>query len=257
MTQPRFQRSVDGVSGSTSVRKRPTAATKPVHIEKKTASAIPVARQNEKQGKKGSEVRKLWFAAPLFILVVMAVVSLGLVVAAVVGGVIKYRQLSVQTTPAQVTNRDLATLARQQQQQGDLEGAVKSLSQIIEGDPENADATAQLALTHYRLKEYAEAISVYEKLTPNSTQGAFAWNGIGNTYRDWAGIDSANSGAYVGKAIHAYLEAIRTNPAYVAAYSNLALLYQQEGRQEDARQLLDQGIENTSNSTLQELRSRL
>jgi len=115
----------------------------------------------------------------------------------------------------------------------------------------------QLAVVKYRLKKYGEAIDEYNKLIAASKDVPFAWNGIGNAYRDWAQAAPDQQTEYEQNAINAYKKAISVNEGYVAAYSNLALLYNSQGHKDLALQTLDQGISATKSSELERVKSTI
>lgn len=147
----------------------------------------------------------------------------------------------------------------------------KGVAQLDGGDPKAAeqyleqallkedDATFrnQLAVVKYRLKKYPEAIDQYKKLIAAGKDAAFAWNGIGNAYRDWGAQEEGKRSEYWGEAEKAYKETIRINKQYVAAYSNLAFLYQEMGRKTDALAILDQGIAATTGDELKQIRKTI
>jgi len=109
----------------------------------------------------------------------------------------------------------------------------------------------------YRLKKYPESIAEYQKLISAQQDVAFAWNGIGNAQRDWADQDSAHKADHQTEAIAAYQKAIAANDQYVAAYSNLAILYQSQGQNDKAVAIVNQGIMKTNQPELQDLLTHL
>jgi tetratricopeptide (TPR) repeat protein len=119
----------------------------------------------------------------------------------------------------------------------------------------------QLAVVEYRLKKYQDAIVQYQKLISANTDVAFAQNGIGNAYRDWADQESdqssSNAVMRLAKAETAYKASIKADKMFLAAYSNLAILLNEHGRKAEAMAILDEGISVTGSTELAQTRAAL
>ncbi len=101
-------------------------------------------------------------------------------------------------------------------------------------DPENAGYLGDLALTHYRLKNYDEAIKAYERLlTLDADNEGLYCNRLGNIYRDKKEYDRAES---------YYRRAIEKAPRLDISYNNLALMLDNLGRRAEAVAVLEAGI---------------
>jgi tetratricopeptide (TPR) repeat protein len=164
-----------------------------------------------------------------------------------------------QRTLSQTPSYDASTLYNRgvdQFTKGDYAAAEASLEQALK-QQDDATYRGELAVVKYRLKKYEDSVTLYQQLVDEGKDAAFAWNGTGNAYRDWADADSSQTAALRAKAIDAYLKAISLNPQYVAAYSNLGLLYSEMGQQDKALAILDQGIKATASSDLVTTRSRI
>jgi tetratricopeptide (TPR) repeat protein len=141
-------------------------------------------------------------------------------------------------------------------QKGDYATAEANLEQALKSQ-DDSNYRSELAVVKYRLKKYNESVDLYQQLITAGKDPAFAWNGIGNAYRDWADADTTQSDALRTKAIDAYSKAISLNAQYVASYSNLALLYESENKKTEALAILDDGINKTSSSDLVSTRLRI
>ena len=142
---------------------------------------------------------------------------------------------------------DLYNKALEQVEKEDYKAAEGYLEQALMKE-EDSTYRNKLAVVKYRLKKYPEAIEQYQKLIDQKKDVAFAWNGIGNAYRDWATQD--NFEQYREKSIAAYEEAIKADPRYVAAYSNLALLYINQNKPDETKRVLAEGIQVTKSLEL-------
>jgi tetratricopeptide (TPR) repeat protein len=182
--------------------------------------------------------------------------AFGCIVLAGVGillwGVLQSQRLALSEEPA-YTATELYAKAVEQAGAGEYALAEKYLESALtkQDDP---SYRSQLAVVKYRLKKYDQAIAQYKKLVEAKKDLGFAWNGIGNAYRDWAEQAEleqlTGSEAYLRDAELAYKEAIAADARYVAAYSNLAYLWFDQGKQSEARGLLAQGITATDSGEL-------
>ncbi len=198
--------------------------------------------------------RSPWKFAFLVFFATILLAGVALLVVSAVGGWSKVRELN-QATPS-YSALELATRAAEQQRAGDMTGAETLYEQALVKDAK-LEYRAQLALVKYRLKKYEEAISGYQELIKAETNVAFAWNGIGNSYRDWAAIDDESRVLRLGEAERAYRKAISSDVGYVVAYTNLAILYEDQGKIQDAVNISKQGLEATKRDELSEIIKRL
>lgn len=154
------------------------------------------------------------------------------------------------------TSQQLYEKAVQQVDAGGYQEAEKYLEQaLLKGDDSNY--RNELAVVKYRLKKYQESIDQYQKLISSGKDAAFAWNGIGNAYRDWADQDTARKTQLQANAEDAYKKSITLNAQYVAAYSNLALMYHSQGKKEQAITVLNQGITATASKELDQVKTTI
>jgi tetratricopeptide (TPR) repeat protein len=193
-----------------------------------------------------SLVKIVWAAAFLFLLLAGIAVTFVLVVT-----VRLQRNLLSQAPP--YSARQLYDTAVSHVNSGDYGQAEKYLEQALQKQDDSTYRN-QLAVVKYRLKKYGESIDQYQKLIDGHTDVAFAENGMGNAYRDWAIVDTGHTRKYQDAAEQAYARSYGADSAYVAAYSNEAQLLSSEGNQGAALKILDQGIGITKNAGLQQLR---
>ncbi|MBU6389697.1 tetratricopeptide repeat protein [Patescibacteria group bacterium] len=190
----------------------------------------------------------------ILLLDLVFVVIIGIGVATVL--IVRNATKGVLDKSPQYTSQQLYENAVQQVDKGSYSTAENYLEQALLKE-DNATYRSELAVVKYRLKEYDQAIAEYEKLVNKKQDPAFAWNGIGNAYRDWAGTDAAHKSQYLQQAEYAYRQAIQADPKYTAAYSNLALLLQNKGDTAGAKTVLNQGISQTSQPELTTLLHQL
>jgi tetratricopeptide (TPR) repeat protein len=193
--------------------------------------------------------RVLWL-----LIAVSSLIIIGLLSYSVFEGVRQY--VALQNPVATSAPGELTTRALVQQEGGDLTGAEASLVEAVL-QQETPDRIKQLALVRYRLKKYELAIQSYERLVALQVDVAFAQNGIGNSYRDWAEQRQDRREFFISEAIASYERSVAADAGYVAAYSNLAILLAGENRNEEAQSWLTKGISATNSTVLLRLRENL
>jgi len=188
----------------------------------------------------------------MLLIAIIVVIILGV---SVVKALLQKRNLDTFVN-SDLSASQLASQALQQQQSGDLNGAQQSLKQAMLKQP-SSDYESELAVVEYRLKNYQDSITQYQKLITAKQDEAFAWNGIGNAYRDWALTETANRTDRQASALNAYSQSVKADPGYVAAYTNKALLLTDLGQKAQAIQVAQDGYSKTQEKQLQDLVSRL
>ena len=181
-------------------------------------------------------------------------IGIALLTVLVVGvAIVAYASWQIQrrfaAKPADYSAHDLGTQGKAQLDAGNYQTAENYLRQALQKEDDHT-YRSQLAVVEYRLKKYPESIAQYQALVAKGQDVAFADNGIGNANRDWGT-------AHYPQAEAAYNAAIAADPHYVAAYSNLTLLLQGQGRLSEAHKILQNGITVTSSPELSELQARL
>jgi tetratricopeptide (TPR) repeat protein len=192
------------------------------------------------------------------ILVVGGIIFAGLILIAaiiVLFASAKLQQNLLKKQP-EYTSQQLYDRAVAQVDTGQYQTAETYLEQALLKQ-DDATYRNQLAVVKYRLKKYQEAIDQYQKLITDGKDASFAWNGIGNAYRDWADAETRRQVEFRGDAEDSYKKAIVLNSGYVAAYSNLALLYDEEGKKSDAISVLNQGIAATASKDLEQVKTTI
>lgn len=193
------------------------------------------------------------FALSIFIATIV-VTGLAVFAVSALSGLMKLRELT-GIAPS-YSALELATRAAEQQRSGDLTGAETLYEQALVKDA-RLEYRAQLALVQYRLKKYEESILGYQELIKAESNTAFAWNGMGNAYRDWALVDESGRVSRLFEAERSYRNAITADKGYVVAYTNLAILLDDQGKTGEAINIAKQGLEATKRDELSELIKRL
>jgi tetratricopeptide (TPR) repeat protein len=201
------------------------------------------------------QLRHGWYGVGVTILILIGVVLVLVLVVTVGEALVKRHQLNALVNP-ELSAVQLASKAQLQQDNGDLAGAEKSLEEALvkEAKP---DYESQLAVVKYRLKKYEEAIAEYQKLIDAQHDPAFAWNGMGNAYRDWANTEETNRTERRQKAVDAYRQSIKADIEYVAAYSNQALLLVDMDQKPEAIKVVQAGYNQTHRKELKDLLTQL
>lgn len=125
-------------------------------------------------------------------------------------------------------NRGLDNLS-----QGNFDEAAKNFEKAASGKNET-DALYQLAVSKYNQKDFEGAISAYQSVIEKDSLNAPAFNGLGNIYRDQKNYSQAEE---------SYKAAISVNSSYIAAYSNWAIMLMDNNRIDDAKKVLNEGLE--------------
>lgn len=117
--------------------------------------------------------------------------------------------------------------------QNNHSSALDYFKNAVESEPDNINYLTELAITHYRLKNYRESIKAYEKIINLDGSNASLYNNTGNIY--WVTKD-------MGKAEYYFRKAIEIDSNLIAPYSNLALMFDENERKEEAIEILNEGI---------------
>ena len=117
--------------------------------------------------------------------------------------------------------------------QNNHSSALDYFQKAVEFDPDNINYLTELAITHYRLKNYRESIKIYEKIINLDGNNASLYNNTGNIY--WIIKDLERAEYYFKKAIE-------LDASLIAPYNNLALMFDESKRKEEAIEILNQGI---------------
>lgn len=113
--------------------------------------------------------------------------------------------------------------------------ALNYFQKAVDSEPNNISYLTELATTHYKLKNYDEAIKTYSKLIELNKDNASIYNNyIGNMYS--LKKDYINAESY-------YRKAIEIDSKSIPSYSNLALMFDENGKKEEAVAVLNKGIE--------------
>jgi tetratricopeptide (TPR) repeat protein len=113
----------------------------------------------------------------------------------------------------------------------------------VEASPDDVNALRKLALAHYNLGQFSDALDVYDRLLAIK-EDAVLRNRLGNTLRDMGEVAAAET---------AYRKAISDDAALAAPYINLAELLWRQGKDSAALGILDQGVEAVPEDSRQAL----
>jgi tetratricopeptide (TPR) repeat protein len=141
---------------------------------------------------------------------------------------------STTTTVAATT--DETTIVEGGKSLDDYEAEIPTLEEAIAADPTDIFALENLAVAHYQLGEYEEAVDAYLQILAIQ-EDAFTRNNLGNAYRDWGKADEAKA---------AYRKAMEDDPTLKYPYVNLAGLLKKEGDIQGAMEVLTEGAKHMS-----------
>ncbi|GET40205.1 DUF5672 family protein [Microseira wollei] len=112
-------------------------------------------------------------------------------------------------------------LGLQYHQSGKLEKAEACYEQIIQQQPENADAWHLLGVIASQRGQFEKAIAQINRAIELNPDSSSFYNNIGNAYREQGNLQ---------RAISYYQKAIQLQSDYADAHKNLADVYQQQGQ---------------------------
>ena len=154
--------------------------------------------------------------------------------------------LTHKTVPTLTTQKVSSTNAAaafaaglQAKQNVNYDLAVKEFTTVLNLTPNDTSALRELALAQYQLGHYDDAIATYQKLALQSGYVAFAWNGMGNVFRDKKDVPQAEA---------AYREAIKQDPTFAVAYNNLAILLLDNGDKTGGVLVMRDGLSHNPSS---------
>jgi len=113
------------------------------------------------------------------------------------------------------------------------EQSVTELVKYTNTNPTDTDAFKKLAGAYYNLGKYNEAISAYQKAIALEPDVAINYTNIAHAYM------AANQNDL---AIQNYEKSISLDPTIVVNYINLAIALDQEGKKDEAKAILEQGL---------------
>ncbi|MBW6440891.1 tetratricopeptide repeat protein [Patescibacteria group bacterium] len=126
--------------------------------------------------------------------------------------------------------------------------ALDFFKKAIDEEPNNINYLTEYAITNYRLKNYSEAIKTYQRIIVIDENSVSSYNSIGNIYWIMENYDAAENN---------FKKAIEINPSIISAYNNYALMLDEKGQIEEAKEILQQGMEANSENTELKLTMRI
>lgn len=159
--------------------------------------------------------------------------------------------------PGKLTNfsaQELYKAGQQKIKEGNFTEAKKMVEAALDKAPGNVSYLGELAAIKYKMNDYQGALAEYYKILATGRYPGFAFNGIGNIYRDIANQteDGKQKTENLEKAIEAYQNGIRRDGQYIALYQNYGLMLVSQGKTAEARKILEQGIAKTGSRELEE-----
>lgn len=117
----------------------------------------------------------------------------------------------------------------------DYDGAVRQYRHVLELDPENVEAMTAIGNICLQKKDYEEATKYFSKAVEISPDRVDIYESIATSLlsKDAKGRSNAED---------VYKRAIKLNPKVEKLYLNLALLYEQDGRNREALQVLESAL---------------
>lgn len=152
------------------------------------------------------------------------------------------------------SSSELFKAGQQKVKEGDLKSASKFVEAALEKDSTNVSYLGELATIRYKMADYDGAISEYQKILNTGDYNGFALNGIANIYRDISEKteDRKQKTEYRNKAIKTYQEGIEKDGQYIALYQNYAILLISNDQPEEAKKVLQEGVQATDNQKLKD-----
>lgn len=128
---------------------------------------------------------------------------------------------------------------------GDIEGARAQLEQAVELNPEGLEGHYALGAVYQSQGEYDSAIATYTRALEIDTAHRGALNRLGLTYQEKANAlassgDAAGAIEVAGEAIEIYEAYLTQNPGDLEVKIQLAGLYSNLGRQEEAQPIIQE-----------------
>ena len=131
---------------------------------------------------------------------------------------------------------------------GNFDEASKNFESASAGKNES-EALYKLAVSKYNQKDFQGAIVAYQKALEKKPDNAPVYNGIANLYRDQKNFPLAKEN---------YQKAVSADSSYVVSFSNWAIMLFDEGKMDEAKKVVDDGLEkNPGNSELENLKKML
>lgn len=123
---------------------------------------------------------------------------------------------------------------------GDFNTAADKLARSIKNGNDGTEPLLKLAISKYNQRDYEGAIGIYMKILESDPLNVTANNGLGNVYRDQKNYD---------KAQEQYEKVIQIEPSFIPAYANLSIMLLDLGRQKEAKDVIQRGLNNAPEST--------
>jgi len=114
--------------------------------------------------------------------------------------------------------------------------AKEEFEKLLKEEPANVKILSSLGITYYNLSEFEKAKEIFEKLIKLNPTNPSNYNILANILRDKSPPDLEKAETY-------YKKAIELSEGFIAAYTNLAFLYQSQNKLDQAIDILTKGLE--------------
>ncbi|MCS6852931.1 MAG: tetratricopeptide repeat protein [Gemmataceae bacterium] len=132
-----------------------------------------------------------------------------------------------------VGNAELFVEAVQRHRAGDLAAAEALYRQILQAEPQHAQAMQLLGLIAHQVGQHEQAIRLIEDARRLAPTDAVILNNLGLPYQSLDRLDEAEA---------CFREALRWDPDYVEAHNNLGLVLRKKGRTQEAETAFREAI---------------
>jgi tetratricopeptide (TPR) repeat protein len=126
---------------------------------------------------------------------------------------------------------------------GDYEKAIQAFKRSVEIRP-TADATSNLGMSYYQVRNYTEAAQIFEKATALDVENYEVWGNLGDAYY-WSPDERPKAKAAYQKAIDLALKLVTVNPRDASVLGYLAQYYAMIGQRTQALAYIHQALEIT------------
>jgi hypothetical protein len=124
-------------------------------------------------------------------------------------------------------------------QSGDVDGAKRRYEQVLDAEPDNANALVYLGIAHFDQRRFGESVEAYRKAIRIRKQFPVAWNNLGNSLRMLGEVEEADE---------CFAEALRMQPGYLSALKNRGTLWVWTGQIERGLGWYQQALEVDPNN---------